>query len=848
MIKFNIDQTGLYVVNYFEDQWIGWIKNLNDPNKWNKLLNDLDRNNLLLDAFYLARSGSLSYEKCLQLAEYLKYEDSLIVWTTAFGSLDYLQKFMLSGDDGIAFNNWIKEKFINQIYEKFAWKEIDHNDLNQKRLQQLVIDMSCTFKHSGCLQIVNERFDRWMNNVTDLVDPDLFSIILYHTMANNATEEKFKFVKQKYSEALTTNKKLKYLRALSAVQNQSMLIDLIENSMSSNYLRSQDFFTFMFYLSSNKMGRKLGWTFYKENYTKISKRFGLDDSNLGRAIYEFANYFHTEESKQDVLDFFAQNPNAGASLLYRQQTIDLIEANIRWLNRHYETVYEYFVRACDSKICPWKNFRLNRNVRPLQYDLTIQIDTDSFRYNGTVKIKLNITSNDIKHIILHTASTLNISTIEIKNIENNQRISILNNFQYNPLEFHIISLKEIINPDVYFLRIDFNGSALNNDENGLYRGWYSEENSELKTNLIASQFQSTYARKAFPCFDEPTFKSLIAVTVIHPKRMQTTLSNMEIESSIPHASMSDWSITSFKITPPMVTYLIAILVSDFDCYQSNTTLYEIPIRTCSAKTFAANKTDYSLSVTPKILKYYENLTNIEYPLQKLDQIALPQFASGAMENWGLIKYREKNLLWSSDQDQSSDLKRVCSVISHELAHNWFGNLVTSEFWGDLWLNEAFASYMEYGAIDSVHPDWNIWNTMTLSDSYSAIINDFGHKSLALVRNITNPSEIASTNGIVYNKGSHVLKMFEKTMGTERFYRSIQQYLQEHKYKTATTGDLFDFFDMNWSTIESKSRSFLESWTMQPGFPYLNITYNSTNDRYYYVQERFFYDGSEPSEE
>lgn len=274
LIKYNIEQKGLYVVNYPEQQWEKWINALNDNNSfvWSKNgIGPMDRHNLLIDAFYLARSGRLDYTKCLRLVEFLKYETSFIVWETAAEMLKHLNVFLTREDNGIAYHNWIQQKLIHDNYHNDLWKYNANDSLNQLQFRAKILNLACTYNNFECIQEAKKRFiDYEEKNL--LPDPDILPIVLKHTIRNDQSVEKFDFIYNKYLTAKTTNEKLIYLNSLSATKNLDLIKKLLNNSMDVDYLRVQDFFTFMEYISANDVARNLAWNFYREYYPEISKR------------------------------------------------------------------------------------------------------------------------------------------------------------------------------------------------------------------------------------------------------------------------------------------------------------------------------------------------------------------------------------------------------------------------------------------------------------------------------------------------------------------------------------------------------------------------------------------------
>nr|XP_054773505.1 glutamyl aminopeptidase-like [Lytechinus pictus] len=338
--------------------------------------------------------------------------------------------------------------------------------------------------------------------------------------------------------------------------------------------------------------------------------------------------------------------------------------------------------------------------------------------------------------------------------------------------------------------------------------------------IATSKFQPTDARRAFPCFDEPAFKANYTTSLVHPEDY-IALSNMDVKVTEDYENGLE--VTHFNPSVPMSTYLACFIVCQFEYKEMNTSS-NIPFRVYAPKD-VIDQVDYSLMIGVNITDFYEEYFDLGYPLPKLDMIAIPDFVSGAMEHWGLITYRETNLLYDEQGSSEGNKERVAAVVAHELAHMWFGNIVTCDWWDDLWLNEGFASYMEYPGVNSVEPEWKMLQGFVTTDLHYVMGLDQIVSSHPIIVEVNHPDEINEIfDSIPYSKGASVIRMLNNFLGESVFRAGVSEFLKFYQYGTAVTDNLWDKLSeaaaADGTIIDVKR--VMDTWTLQMGFPVVTM--------------------------
>lgn len=470
-------------------------------------------------------------------------------------------------------------------------------------------------------------------------------------------------------------------------------------------------------------------------------------------------------------------------------------------------------------------YRLSPTAQPTKYEILLRPDLEEFSFSGEVVITITIYSET-------TSIELNSNKLEIHSVQLGHESGASTSLQIDLDPEHEILRLHSSTPlaaGTYRLTIVFSG-LLDEDLAGFYRSSFTDEAGQ--TRIIATtQFESTDARKAFPCFDEPDLKATYLVNIEAP-------SNLLVISNYPEdkvTSLGDASIkrVGFQETMPMSTYLLAFIVGPLES-TAPTTDSGTPLRIISVPG-KGHLTGFADRVGHHALRFFTEWFQLPYPAPKLDMIAIPDFAAGAMENLGAVTYREAVLLVDETTASKSELERVADVICHEIAHMWFGDLVTMKWWNGIWLNEAFATYMELLACDAFNPAWRRWESFGMT-RLAALDVDGLPSTRPIEYEVVAPNDAEDMFDLLtYEKGASVLRMLELFLGSDNFRAGVTNYLEKHKYANAETSDL-------WEAIEESTsqpvQSIMQSWVFQGGHPL--ITASIVDDELLLTQEAFRY--------
>lgn len=487
-------------------------------------------------------------------------------------------------------------------------------------------------------------------------------------------------------------------------------------------------------------------------------------------------------------------------------------------------------------------------LKPRHYDVSIKdIDFTTETFKGHVSILFDITESTSELRINYRDLTVTPEGFKGRVLVNNTETSSVNAVAIDSIkekEVLVIKFDKEVTPAenaVFVADISYD-AILQTNMAGFYKSSYTE-NGEEKF-MGSTQFEATDARRAFPCLDEPALKATFKVSLTLDKNW-TALANTPVKSEY---MQDDLKTVTFETTPIMSTYLVAWAIGEFEYIESFTEEKYVddkpmPVRIYTTKGYLQDA-QLALEITPKIVDYFSRVFEVKYPLPKLDLIAVHSFSHNAMENWGLITYRSTALLFSEKKSDPAYKQKVAYVIAHELAHQWFGNLVTMQWWDELWLNEGFATWVGFYAVDYLYPEWDIFSGFVSESVQGALNLDGLRNSHPIEVPVENALDIDQLfDAISYLKGATTILMISTYLGTKTFLKGVALYLQRNKFSNATSSDL-------WNAISEVSgkpiNSLMDSWIKKVGFPVIDVT--CENGSVHVRQSRFLNSGDVTADE
>lgn len=489
--------------------------------------------------------------------------------------------------------------------------------------------------------------------------------------------------------------------------------------------------------------------------------------------------------------------------------------------------------------------RLPEHIIPIHYDLLIHANLSTLTFWGTTEVEITV-SQPTSTIIMHSHQLQISKAILRRGAEDKLSEEPLSILEYPAHEQVALLAPQPLLAGLQYTVIITYAANLSESFHGFYKSTYRTQEGELRI-LASTQFEPTAARMAFPCFDEPALKASFSIKIRRDPR-HLSISNMPLVRSV---NVAEGLVEDhFDVTVKMSTYLVAFIVCDFKSVSKMTksgvkvSVYAVPDK--------INQADYALDAAVTLLEFYEDYFSIPYPLPKQDLAAIPDFQSGAMENWGLTTYRESSLLYDKEKSSASSKLGITMTVSHELAHQWFGNLVTMEWWNDLWLNEGFAKFMEFVSVSVTHPELKVEEHF-FGKCFNAMEVDAFNSSHPVSAPVENPAQIREMfDSVSYEKGACILNMLRDYLSADTFKRGIVQYLLKYSYKNTKNEDLWNSMasicptdgmqtmdgfcsrsqhsapTSHWHQEGTDVKTMMNTWTLQKGFPLITITVRGRN--------------------
>ena len=464
--------------------------------------------------------------------------------------------------------------------------------------------------------------------------------------------------------------------------------------------------------------------------------------------------------------------------------------------------------------------RLVNQIVPGKYTLDIDLDMETFRYALTEKFTFELTS-PTRELVLHGKG------LDISKTRLDGDIQAIATPKNSADELVTFEFEAEIAAGSHYLELEISG-VVSDSLHGFYRSSYDHNGTQKW--LATTQFEAVHAREVFACVDEPLAKAVFELSIVAPDNL-VAISNTNVVSEEP--ARPGRKRVRFAATPRMSTYLLCFVIGELE-YMESVTPEGVLVR-AYATPGKASQLSFAVDTAVKTLSFYSDYFGIAYPLPKLDMIAIPDFASGAMENWGAVTYRETDLLLDPAKTSLANRQRVVVVVAHELAHQWFGNLVTMAWWNDLWLNEGFATWVEVLAMDKLYPEWQAWDDFTTNTMAYSMDLDGLANTHAIQVDVEDPRSLDEIfDAISYFKGASIINMIAQYIGATAFRKGLHKYLDAHKYANSVTGDL-------WAALaEAADKPVVEmmsAWTSQPGYPIVSFEDGTAKQARFYSSPR-----------
>ncbi|XP_063377572.1 uncharacterized protein LOC134664758 [Cydia fagiglandana] len=808
-VIFNNLQHGHYRVDYDEKSWSLIAEALlNEPEN----IHYLNRAQVVDDVFALMRSTRMSYSFGFNILRFLRNEHNMHVWDAAITGFNWLRNRLRHLPESQAeFDGFVLDT-MSHLIEHVGFNVLSTDTPTDIMNRQATLHFACLLGHERCVTESRERF-------VSLKDHNVWvhggiRRNVYVVGVREGDEQDFNFILSRFRSSNLAHDQLEMLRAMGATKNPALLTRYLELTLTDEVRSHDKANSFSYALLGNKENAPVILEFVKNNIDAM--RIAIM-SALKLVILPALLALAIAELPIDLLEV--------QETLYRNDDVD-------------PTIY-----------------RIPEDFDPVHYDVEIipyfedEGDKEAFSFDGEVSLELKPIRDGLSSITLqeNVRSIVSVDLFDSTGspVELDQALPFERIREYHFLKINLRNNATLVNGDTYVVKIVYVGNINETPlSRGVFRGSYTGSDGRLHW-YAATHLQPVNSRQVFPSFDEPGFKSTFRMMITRPTHFGETYSNMRIASTV---ALGNRIREVFHVTPRMPAYLVSFHVSEEFTVLADNNDRERPYRILGRPN-AVGQGEYALEVGPPLTQWLEDYLGIEYygmgEDMKNDQIAVPDWASGATENWGFVSYRELRLLYEEGETNALDKMYIGTITSHELAHKWFGNLVTCRWWDNVWINEGFASYFEYFAMDGVDPSMELADQFQIMYVQSALSADASAATRALQHTVNSPADVTGHfSGISYSKGATFLLMLKYLFTEETFKKALNYFLVDWSYEHAFPEHLYEAFtravqEDSTSVSNVNVEDFMKYWVDEPGYPVLDVEVNTDTGVISLSQERFF---------
>ncbi|XP_063229949.1 uncharacterized protein LOC134535043 [Bacillus rossius redtenbacheri] len=822
-VIFNVHQTGFYRVSYDEANWRLLARQL-DSDQF-KVIPAVNRAQILNDAFTLAEEGRLDYGLVVGLLRYLPRETDYIPWAAAMKGLTTLNDKVKMSPDYSVFQEFALG-LIKPSYDKLGFNVKSTDDHTTKLLRSLILQKACYLGHPSCLETAVSKFSAFLNDPEkNKVEPDVRRTVYCYGLQAGSYDD-YAALWRRYLTTKVATEKVLLLDVLGCTGDEKASHEYIMKSLNNHTgIRDQDASYVTTSIFSSSKGIEYYITFLEKYFDEITS-LENDTKTALEMVEMVSNYIWTQEQYnklEKVLEDHKEEMNLTGDV---NRYLVLARSNFA----SARILGEQLKRAVKQ------TYRLPTSLSPLSYRVKVRphLSEGNFTFDGEVEVRVRA-DEATDRVVLHASDLeLEESSAVVRAAGNSSwTIAVREQWSDGARQIHTLVLDGTLEAGrEYDVRLAYLGH-LRDDMNGFYRSYYLANGT--KRWLASTQFESTGARRAFPCFDEPAMKARITLSIERPSNY-TAVSNMELVNTTAVEDEEDLYRDTFAQTPPMSTYLLAFIVSDFE--RSSDPGHNVSVL---HRPGAQEQVLYALNVSRPLLEFMEEFTGIPFPLPKMDEAAIPDFSAGAMENWGLVTYRDRDILFDEQASTTADRQNVATTIAHEFSHQWFGDLVSPAWWTYTWLNEGFASYFELFAAAGVQRSWRLEEQFATLKLQPSLASDAYVATRAITSEVYTPDEIESVFDYVsYGKAGSVIRMMSHFLTEEVFQKGLSLYLNERSYKDGRPDYLFSALQRaaHEAGLALNVSSVMDTWTLQEGHPLLTVKRDRADGSVTVEQKRF----------